>query len=547
MSEAPASRSVGAALRSYIRAFATLRECGREFWVVQLVNLLDGIAYFATLTVATLYLSQTLGYNDVDAGWIWGTAMAAYTATGFVAGFIGDSFGIKRTLYLSVIMLFVARLTISLTTAHAIVIPALFVFQIGTAIMTPILISATKRYTTPKSQAAGFNLLYFLMNIGAFLGNITLDPLRNLQWGNRSVFMVGSAISIACFLAILFLWRKPLAAVDQMARADQAEAADSRAEREKKFEAPWTIAWSVIRESAFWRFMLFLIVLTGVRLVFEHQSQVYPKYYTRTMSSFSFESPGASTESLDQGVISDSLRSAFATHGLELHEDATIVRELEDVEQWLIKSGKNRYVILEREGILRVYESNVPVGALNAINPLIICFGVILSTPIVARFKLFNVMMFGITLSALSMFALAIDPRWFIDLFGLSLAQGYAVIVIGQIIIFSFGEMIWYPRLYEYTAAIAPVGREASYMGLSYFPQIFARLLEGPLAGFMLSRYCPPTVTDRLDTVSYTESPQMMSLILALIAISSPILVVLLRGVIQKEGRVTETERGVES
>jgi len=546
-----ALRSVGYALREYFGAFGTLRECGREFWVVQLVNLLDGIAYFATLTVATLYLSETLGYSDKEAGWLWALVTAAYTATGIVAGFIGDSFGIKRTLYLSVIMLIVARLTISLSLDRIIIIPALFAFSIGTAIMTPILISATKRYTTKKSQAAGFNLLYFLMNIGAFLGNATLDPLRDLQWGNRSVFMAGSAISILCFLAILFLWRKPLDVVDAGVRAPSSDDKDnatsssgsSSGKFSEKWEAPWTIALSVIRESAFWRFMLFLVVLTGVRLVFEHQSQVYPKYYTRTMSSFLFESERLTNEVLDEGTIPDSLRAAFAARDLELRDDATIKREFEDIEQWLIKSGGARYVVAARADVLRIYESDVPVGALNAINPLIICFGVILSTPIVARFKLFNVMMFGITISALSMVVLAIDPRWLVGVFGGSLARNYGVIVIIQIVAFSVGEMIWSPRLYEYTAAIAPVGREASYMGLSYLPQMFARLLEGPLAGFMLTHYCPPDVTDRLETVPYAQSPQMMSLILAVIALSSPILVVLLRGVIQKEGRVTEAER----
>jgi hypothetical protein len=107
-----------------------------------------------------------------------------------------------------------------------------------------------------------------------------------------------------------------------------------------------------------------------------------------------------------------------------------------------------------------------------------------------------------------------------------------------QIIIFSIGEVIWSPRLFEYTAAIAPVGREASYMGLSTLPMFFARMLEGPISGQLLSRYCPEETTPEIAaTLPFTRSPQFMWLILAAIAIATPVLIVVFRKVIQKEAK----------
>ncbi len=606
------SGAVGKAIRTYFKEFGALKACGREYWIVQLVNLLDGVAYFAMLTVSTLYLSETLGYNDKDAALLWALCMAVYTGMGFFAGFLGDSLGIKKTLHLSIVLLVVSRLAISATTAKTVVLPSLFVIAIGTAIMTPILIAATKRYTTPKSQTAGFNMLYFLMNIGAFVGNVTLDPLRALPWGNRSVFMVGSAMSILCWLAILLLWRRPLAKVDAQAKGDKNGSSGETESKEnggkpdkEKWEAPWTIALSVIRESTFWRFMLFLVILVGVRLVFEHQYQVYPKYYIRTMSAFVFNVDKELGADLDTKEASDAVRDAFGKHDVALSGKTRIIVEATetlgwrvtdggrefrvlasdyaldpglraDLEaeritadvraafeaylnvalseqvriniekrgvRWLLKDAQRTYRVLDTAEGLRVYEASVPIGALNSINPLIICFGVILSTPIVARFKLFNVMFFGITISAVSMLFLVIPPTWICGLWGWTLPQGYALIVILQIVLFSIGEAIWSPRLYEYTAAIAPKGREASYMGLSYFPMFFARFAEGPLAGSMLTDYCPPDVTDRLATVSYSQSPQFMCLILAAIAIASPILIFLLRGVVQKGSRLERDEQ----
>jgi len=455
--------------KNYFSAFTVLKSCPRPFWVVQLINLLDGIAYFSMLTVSTLYLSETIGFDDKSAANIWAMTAALYTGVGVIAGFIGDWLGIKRTLQISVIMLVASRLAICATTLKSVVVPSLFVIQAGTAIMTPILISATKRYTTKKTQSAGFSMLYFLMNIGAFLGNFVLDPLRALPWSNRTVFMMGSVLSITCWLAILLLWRK-----DSVNRPSGNEGPDdiklgNKNEDVSKREPIWHIVWSVIRESAFWRFMLFLVILVGVRLVFEHQNQIYPKYYLRTIGP------------------------------------------------------------------------EAPVGRLSSINGLIICFGIIISTPIVARFKLFNVMFFGICVSAVSMLFMAIPPTWCMTIFGVTLSQAYMIIVICQIVTFAVGEVIWSPRLYEYTAAIAPEGREASYMGLSYLPMFFARFAEGPLAGWLLTSYCPPDISDELISVPYTQSPQFMCLILAGIAIASPLLIIALRGVIQKGSRLEKS------
>jgi hypothetical protein len=187
---------------------------------------------------------------------------------------------------------------------------------------------------------------------------------------------------------------------------------------------------------------------------------------------------------------------------------------------------------------LRVIGPDAPIGTLNSLNGWVICIGLIISTPIVARFKLFNVMLFGICISAASVLIPVIPPSLFCGDDPESLARGYYMLIAAQILLFSIGEVIWSPRLYEYTAGIAPTGREASYMGLSNLPMFFARMLEGPLSGKLLSRYCPEHTTPEIAaTLPFTDSPQFMWLILAGIAIATPILMVVFRGVIQKEAK----------
>jgi len=478
-----ADKTVGQAIRDYFREFGKLRHASREFWVVQLINLLDGIAYFAMLPALTLYLSENLGYGDEAAGYWIGLLMGVYTLVGFVSGFLGDALGIRRTLLISVVVLVFSRLAMSFFTAKAVVIPALFAIMLGTAIMTPILVAATKRYTTKQTRTAGFNFLYLLWNIGVILAGPALDFVRSTPLGNRGIFMMGSVLSLACWAVILLLMRKRTqpSAVPKADREGESESesesegesegegegeGESESESEDTWQNPLVIAWSVIRESAFWRFMLFLVLVVGVKLVFEYWHALSPKYY------------------------------------------------------------------------LRVIGPDAPIGTLNSLNGWVICIGLVISTPIVARMRLFNVMLLGICISSLSVFIPVISPSLFMDVDPAALARGYYILVLGQILLFSIGEVIWSPRLYEYTAAIAPKGREASYMGLSNLPMFFARMAVGPLTGFMLVRYCPEDMTAmRAASLPFTQSPQFMWLILACIALASPILIVLLRKVIQKEAR----------
>jgi dipeptide/tripeptide permease len=61
------------------------------------------------------------------------------------------------------------------------------------------------------------------------------------------------------------------------------------------------------------------------------------------------------------------------------------------------------------------------------------------------------------------------------------------------VVLLSVGEAFYSPRLYEYTAAIAPKGQEASYMAMSSLPFFLAKLVVAPVSGVLLAHFCPDT------------------------------------------------------
>ena len=91
------------------------------------------------------------------------------------------------------------------------------------------------------------------------------------------------------------------------------------------------------------------------------------------------------------------------------------------------------------------------------------------------------------------------------------------------LIVFSIGEAFYSPRVYEYAAAIAPPGQEASYGSLAYLPFLVGKLLVGT-GGWLLAAYVPE---------HGPRHPGTMWLIFALAASIAPIGLILFRSYIR--------------
>ena len=95
----------------------------------------------------------------------------------------------------------------------------------------------------------------------------------------------------------------------------------------------------------------------------------------------------------------------------------------------------------------------------------------------------------------------------------------YYIMAALYLIVFSIGEAFYSPRVYEYAAAIAPKGQEASYGSLAYLPFLVGKVLVGA-GGWLLAAFCPEEGPRRSGT---------MWLIFALAASVAPIGLVVFR------------------
>jgi hypothetical protein len=185
----------------------------------------------------------------------------------------------------------------------------------------------------------------------------------------------------------------------------------------------------------------------------------------------------------------------------------------------------------------RVLGLDAPVGKLANINAILIIALVPTIGALTQRFAAYRMVIIGGTICAAGVFIMALPPQWFVaasnsgagqwlghDYLGVKgVINPYYVMSALYLIVFSIGEAFYSPRVYEYAAAIAPKGQEASYGALAYLPFLIGKLLVGT-AGWILAAFCPAQGPRR---------PAIMWLIFALAASVAPIGLLVFRGYIR--------------
>jgi MFS family permease len=462
---AAAEEHVPAGLAGFIGKFTVLKGAQRELWLTFLIKFLIYTAYSVTNKTMVLWLSKDLGFSDQAAGalvgWVWAPAMTVFT---LLAGSLTDAIGLRRTFFLGVAICTVAR-TVMVTTTNAplALVCGVLPLAVGEALGTPVLLAATRCYSTVQQRSMAFSIIYMVMNVGYLAAGYLFDFVRGLDarftlFGfqpttHQQLFMVSLAFEIIIFPAIYFLRRDekrvgPRTASASLLGGIARTVSQSATETIQLFKR-------LIGQSAFARILAFFLLIGFLKAIFLQVDYVFPK---------------------------------FGDRELGLH---------------------------------------APVGKLANINGWVIIFLVPVVGALTQRITSYRMVIMGGAICAAGVFIMALPTDWFQSAadggFGQWLGHSYLgltgsvhpyyVMAAFYLTIFSVGEAFYSPRVYEYAAAIAPKGQEASYGALAYLPFLVGKLLVGT-SGWILAAYCPEQGPRRSG---------MMWLIFALAASVAPI------------------------
>ena len=260
----------------------TLREnlgilfgASRAFWLVNLVNFGDGIAYFGILNLLTLFISRDVGFSDHATGIAVSTFTGLVTLTMFGGGFVSDRLGVRHALTLAVAGLLVGRiLLVESAGAGGLATPVLWaglvVMGVASGILQPALYAGVKEFTDPRTATIGYGLLYSIMNLG-IVAETFVSPFIREASGISGVFWAMIGVTGLMLAANLLFFTRRVEERDRVVAYAVAPHADRRTLGAKLRALPFLDA----------RFLFFIFILLPVRTLFAHQFLTLPDYVVR--------------------------------------------------------------------------------------------------------------------------------------------------------------------------------------------------------------------------------------------------------------------------
>ncbi|OGR61288.1 MAG: hypothetical protein A2X36_10595 [Elusimicrobia bacterium GWA2_69_24] len=262
----------------------------KGFWLVNMVNFGDGIAYFGILTLLTRFLGQDIGMADTSTGLMVSVFTGFVTFFMFGGGFVSDRLGVRRALTLCLGLLLGSRILLCFAPSFGaggavIAVLALIVMSFGEGVIQPALYAGVKEYTDSRTATMSYGILYAIMNLGIVAENFISPYVRTdtvflslgstqihgLGKGIGGVFWMCTGITALMLMVHVFFFTAKVEQTDRMVKDAPKGDAPEKPFLERMKELPFLDP----------RFMFFIFILLPVRTLFAHQFLTMPDYVFR--------------------------------------------------------------------------------------------------------------------------------------------------------------------------------------------------------------------------------------------------------------------------
>jgi POT family proton-dependent oligopeptide transporter len=271
--------------------FIDLFHVSRALWGINVSYLLEGLTYFGFVGLLAIYFNDFIGLNDIYAGQMVGVLTAGITLSMLFLGATVDIIGARRALIVSLIFMLVGRVLLTIapplfgttglwSSSHMVAMLGILGVVIGYGIYMPGCYAAVKYFTTEKTAAMGYAMLYALMNLGGFLPGLISPPIRH-AYGILGVFWVYVALTVAGIAVVAFILtnKSVKAAMEESGWSKKQDKAEEK--KPLKEQIKFYIKNFPIRDG---RFMFFIFILIPVQTLFAHNWLTLPQYFSRAFT-----------------------------------------------------------------------------------------------------------------------------------------------------------------------------------------------------------------------------------------------------------------------
>lgn len=264
-----------------------LSDFTRNFKIACTAELFERMAFYAIFIVLTIYLSTTLGFNDIEASVISGLFSGGLYFLPIFTGAYADKIGFRKSMLIAFSLLTVGYLGLGIlptllesadlvsygttttftgltdSAARWAIVPILCILVIGGSFIKSIISASVAQETSESLRARGYSIFYMMVNIGSFTGKTIIDPLRNLI-GDQAYIYINFFSSLMTLVALIavFLFYKSSHVGGQ-----------GKSMKE--------IAQGFVRISTNGRLLMLILIVTGFWMVQHQLYATMPKYVIR--------------------------------------------------------------------------------------------------------------------------------------------------------------------------------------------------------------------------------------------------------------------------
>lgn len=196
-----------------------LSSLNRPFWMVNIMEMFERLAYYGVRVVIPIYIAQAdeiggLHFSHIDKGIIffWWAIFQSFPP--LVTGGFADRYGYKKTISVSIVLKVIGYIMMATQTSFYPFLTGCCILALGTATFKPGVQGTMCQSLTKENSSVGWGTFYMLVNIGGFLG----PPLAGLLlgWGWDTVFY-GCAGIVSLNFLMLLTYKDPEPGGDQTA------------------------------------------------------------------------------------------------------------------------------------------------------------------------------------------------------------------------------------------------------------------------------------------------------------------------------------------
>lgn len=259
----------------------------KAYWTATSAELLERMAYYAIFIVITLYLSNTLGFSDIEASIISGLFSGGLYLLPLFTGAYSDKIGYRKAMLLAFSLLavgylFLGALPLFLESGGLVdygettkftgltdswqrylIVPIMIILMIGGSFIKSIISASVARETITENRAKGYSIFYMMVNIGSFTGKSVVDPLRSLVGDSAYIYInfFSAALCVIAFFAVILFFHS----------ANHAGEGKSAKE----------VLLGLVKVFTNGRLLILILIVTGFWIVQQQLYATMPKYVIR--------------------------------------------------------------------------------------------------------------------------------------------------------------------------------------------------------------------------------------------------------------------------